>query len=61
MMLPSAFPMIALYGAIQRRAAGEGTKGAPVYVAHAFLMTLAGLGRSIPESDGAQGSPRTPS
>jgi predicted metal-binding membrane protein len=60
MMLPSALPMIALYGAIQRRAAGAGTKGvpvavftlvylglwaatgAPVYVAHALLMTLAG-------------------
>ena len=60
MMLPSALPMIALYGAIHRRAARVGTTGgpvavftlvylvlwaatgAPVYVAHAFLMTQAG-------------------
>jgi predicted metal-binding membrane protein len=60
MMLPSALPMIALYGAIHRRAVGAGTKGvpvavftlvylvlwaatgAPVYFAHALLMTLAG-------------------
>jgi len=60
MMLPSALPMIALYGAIERGAVGAGPKGvpvavftlvylalwaatgAPVYFAHAFLMTLAG-------------------
>src|SRR5438552_17905028 len=29
MMLPSAFPMIALYGAMQRGAVAAGTKGVP--------------------------------
>jgi predicted metal-binding membrane protein len=58
MMLPSALPMIALYGATQRGAAALGPRGvpvvvfafvylavwaafgAPVYVAHTFLMAL---------------------
>ena len=58
MMLPSALPMIALYGATQRSAAASGPRGvpvvvfafvylavwaafgAPVYVAHTFLMGL---------------------
>jgi predicted metal-binding membrane protein len=60
MMLPSALPMISLYGATRRGQAGKGThgvpvalfvlvylslwaaSGVPVYVAHTFLMTLAG-------------------
>ena len=58
MMLPSALPMIGLYGATQRGAAVPGPRGvpvvvfafvylgvwaafgAPVYVAHTFLMAL---------------------
>ena len=58
MMLPSALPMIGLYGATQRGAAAPGPRGvpvvvfvfvylavwaafgAPVYVAHTFLMGL---------------------
>lgn len=58
MMLPSALPMIGLYGAVQRGAGTPGARGvpvavftlvylavwaafgAPVYVAHTFLMTL---------------------
>ena len=58
MMLPSALPMIGLYGATQRGAAAPGPRGvpvvvfafvylavwaafgAPVYVAHTFLMAL---------------------
>src|SRR5438445_797795 len=58
MMLPSALPMIGLYGATQRSAAAPGPRGvpvvifafvylavwaafgAPVYVAHTFLMAL---------------------
>jgi len=60
MMLPSALPMISLYGATRRGSAGGGAHGVPValfvlvylsvwaasgipvYVAHTFLMTLAG-------------------
>ena len=57
MMLPSALPMISLYGATQRGSAGKGVpvalfalvylsvwaaSGVPVYFAHTFLMTLAG-------------------
>jgi predicted metal-binding membrane protein len=62
MMLPSALPMIGLYGATQRGAAAPVPKGvpvvvfasvylavwaafgAPVYVAHTFLMALAPAG-----------------
>jgi predicted metal-binding membrane protein len=36
MMLPSALPMIALYGAVQRKASGDGTRGVHVAV---FTMT----------------------
>lgn len=39
MMLPSALPMIALYGAIQRKAVTAGTRGVPV-----VLFTLVYLG-----------------
>ena len=57
MMLPSALPMISLYGATQRGSAGKGVpvalfalvylsvwaaSGVPVYFAHTLLMTLAG-------------------
>jgi predicted metal-binding membrane protein len=58
MMLPSALPMIGLYGAIRRGAAGPpgapvaiftlvylvlwAATGVPVYLAHTLLMTLAG-------------------
>src|SRR5215831_4308963 len=46
MMLPSALPMIGLYGATQRREAATAPKGAPiavftlVYLAHTALMAL---------------------
>ena len=40
MMLPSALPMIALYGAIQRRAIGASTRGVPVAV---FTLVYLGL------------------
>jgi predicted metal-binding membrane protein len=57
MMLPSALPMISLYGATRRGAAASGVpvavftlvylalwtaSGVPVYFAHTLLMTLAG-------------------
>jgi predicted metal-binding membrane protein len=60
MMLPSALPMIALYGTIHRGAGGSSPRGvpvaaftlvylvvwaasgAPVYLAHSFLMKLGG-------------------
>lgn len=40
MMLPSALPMIALYGAMQRGAVAAGTKGVPVAV---FTLVYLGL------------------
>ncbi|HET9924689.1 MAG TPA: DUF2182 domain-containing protein [Methylomirabilota bacterium] len=40
MMLPSALPMISLYGAIQRGAAGAATKGVPVAVFTAVYLLL---------------------
>ncbi len=40
MMLPSALPMIALYGAMQRRAVAAGTKSVPVAV---FTLVYLGL------------------
>jgi len=40
MMLPSAFPMIALYGAIQRGPAGAGPKGVPVAVFTLVYLVL---------------------
>ncbi len=45
MMLPSALPMIALYGAIQRGAGGPGTKGVPAAaVALVYLVVWAATG-----------------
>jgi predicted metal-binding membrane protein len=40
MMLPSALPMIALYGAIQRNAVGSGTTGIPVAVFTLVYLAL---------------------
>ena len=40
MMLPSALPMISLYGAIQRGPAGAATKGVPVAVFTAVYLLL---------------------
>jgi predicted metal-binding membrane protein len=43
MMLPSALPMIALYGAIQRKAAGSETKGLPVALFTLVYLALWGV------------------